>query len=78
MTDPQNPQQLSESEEQLRQQIEALERENRLMASAYHSLAGRLQMNNVTLQRRDQQPLTWLQKQRKEVLDGQALMVPSR
>ena len=66
-----------EAEASLRQQIEMLERENRLMASAYHSLAGRLQMSNVTLQRRDQQPLTWLKRQRKEAVDGQRMVVPN-
>jgi len=42
-----------------------LERENKLMASAYHDLAGRLQMNNVVLQRRADAPKSWLGRQRK-------------
>lgn len=47
--------------------IENLKREQRLMASAYHDLAGRLQMNSVVLQRRDEAPRSWLNKQRKLV-----------
>ena len=42
-----------------------LERELKLMASAYHDLAGRLQMNNVVLQRRAEAPKSWLGRQRK-------------
>ena len=42
-----------------------LERELKLIASAYHDLAGRLQMNNVVLQRRADAPKSWLGRQRK-------------
>ena len=42
-----------------------LERELKLIASAYHDLAGRLQMNNVILQRRAEAPKSWLGRQRK-------------
>ena len=70
------PSTAQDSSVSLRQQIEILERENRLMASAYHSLAGRLQLNSVTLQRRSEQPLTWLNRQRKEVIDSQKMIVP--
>lgn len=42
-----------------------LERELKLIASAYHDLAGRLQMNNVVLQRRAEAPKSWLGRQRK-------------
>lgn len=42
-----------------------LERELKLIESAYHDLAGRLQMNNVVLQRRAEAPKSWLGKQRK-------------
>ncbi|KAF6219763.1 hypothetical protein HO133_003588 [Letharia lupina] len=42
-----------------------LEREIKLIASAYHDLAGRLQMNNVILQRRTEAPKSWLGRQRK-------------
>lgn len=42
-----------------------LERELKLIASAYHDLAGRLQMNSVTLQRRAEAPKSWLGRQRK-------------
>ena len=44
-----------------------LERELKLMASAYHDLAGRLQMDNVVLQRRAEAPKSWLGRQRKAV-----------
>lgn len=46
-----------------------LERELKLIASAYHDLASRLQMNNVTLQRRAEAPKSWLGRQRK-VMEG--------
>ena len=36
----------------LTQKLESLERENRLMATAFHDLSSRLQMSNITLQRR--------------------------
>ena len=49
--------------------VQNLERELKLMASAYHDLAGRLQMNNVTLQRRAEAPRSWLGRQRK-ALEG--------
>ena len=42
-----------------------LERELKLIASAYHDLASRLQMNNVVLQRRADAPKSWLGRQRK-------------
>ena len=51
-----------------------LERENRLMASAYHTLAGRLQMNSIVLQRRNETPNSWLNKQRRLV--DQQLSLP--
>ena len=35
------------------------------MASAYHDLAGRLQMNTVVLQRRADAPKSWLGRQRR-------------
>lgn len=47
--------------------MQQLERELKLMASAYHDLAGRLQMNNVVLQRRAEAPKSWLGRQRKAV-----------
>ena len=45
--------------------VQNLERELKLMASAYHDLAGRLQMNSVILQRRPEAPKSWLGRQRK-------------
>ena len=36
----------------LKQKFESLERENKLMATAFHDLSSRLQMSNVTLARR--------------------------
>ena len=44
-----------------------LERELKLVASAYHDLAGRLQLNNVVLQRRAEAPKSWLGRQRKAI-----------
>lgn len=48
-----------------RSYIQNLERENKLMASAYYDLTSRLQMNNVILQRRAEVPKSWLGRQRK-------------
>ena len=48
-----------------RSYIQNLEREIKLIASAYHDLASRMQMNNVTLQRRAETPKSWLGRQRK-------------
>lgn len=48
-----------------RSYIQNLEREIKLIASAYHDLASRMQMNNVTLQRRAEAPKSWLGRQRK-------------
>lgn len=47
--------------------IDNLKRENKLVASMYHELAGRLQMDNVVLQRRGEVPKSWINKQRKLV-----------
>ena len=57
------PQQQSSAHDRFH--IQNLERELKLMASAYHDLAGRLQMNNVVLQRRAEAPRSWLGRQRK-------------
>lgn len=47
--------------------IDNLKRENKLVASMYHDLAGRLQMDNVVLQRRGEVPKSWINRQRKLV-----------
>lgn len=47
--------------------IDNLKRENKLIASMYHDLAGRLQMDNVVLQRRGEAPKSWINRQRKLV-----------
>lgn len=44
------------------QELLNLQRENKLMTSAWYGLANRLQMNNVGLQRRE--PRSFLKKQR--------------
>lgn len=51
----------------LRTENTNLKREQRLMASAFHDMAGRLQVSNVTLQRRSEQPVSWLGRQRRIV-----------
>ncbi|KAI4167971.1 MAG: hypothetical protein LQ343_006765 [Gyalolechia ehrenbergii] len=51
----------------LRTENTNLKREQRLMASAFHDLAGRLQVSSVTLQRRSEQPASWLGRQRRIV-----------
>ncbi len=47
--------------------IQNLEPELKLIGSAYHDLAGRLQMNNVVLQRRAEAPRSWLGRQRRAI-----------
>jgi hypothetical protein len=59
----------------MKREIEMLKRENKLMATAFHDLSGRLQMNNVTLQRRSE-PKSYLNKQRQAV--NQATSVRTR
>ena len=46
------------------EQIEILKRENKLMASAWYDLTGRLQSNTVLLTRRSEAPRSWLGRQR--------------
>lgn len=46
------------------------------MASAFHDLAGRLQMNTVSLQRRNEPPRSWMNKVRRQL--EQPAMVRSR
>ncbi|TVY68808.1 Protein Hook-like protein, partial [Lachnellula suecica] len=47
--------------------IKNLTRENALIASAWYDLTGRLQSNHVVLQRRQDAPKSWLNKQRQMV-----------
>lgn len=51
-----------------------LQRENRLMASAWYDLSARLQNNGVTLGRRRQEPKSWIGKQRALVGPGSGLV----
>jgi protein HOOK3 len=46
------------------QELLNLQRENSLMATAWHDLSSRLQMNSVVLLRRNDAPVSWLNKQR--------------
>jgi protein HOOK3 len=55
------------------EELELLERENLLMATAYHDQASRLQLNSVVLLRRSDAPASWLNKQR-AALDGSILV----
>jgi hypothetical protein len=47
--------------------IKNLTRENALIASAWYDLSSRLQSNHVVLQRRQDAPKSWLNKQRQMV-----------
>ncbi|KAK5133351.1 hypothetical protein LTR08_007785 [Meristemomyces frigidus] len=49
------------------QDLAALQRENRLMATAWYDLSGRIQHNGVSLGRRRQEPKSWIGKQRQLV-----------
>lgn len=53
-----------------RAMIENLQRENRLIATAWYDLSSRLQSNHVVLQRRQDAPKSWLGKQRQLVNAG--------
>ncbi|KAI9815737.1 MAG: hypothetical protein M1827_002133 [Pycnora praestabilis] len=46
------------------QELTNLQRENALMATAWYDLTSRLQTNSVVLQRRNEPPKSWLNKQR--------------
>lgn len=48
----------------LKQENDNIKRENSLMATAFFDLSSRLQMNNVSLQRRSEVPRSFLNKQR--------------
>ncbi|TEY48904.1 hypothetical protein BOTCAL_0289g00030 [Botryotinia calthae] len=50
--------------------VKNLTRENTLIATAWYDLANRLQSNHVVLQRRQDAPRTWLNKQRQLVNSG--------
>ncbi|KAJ4190678.1 hypothetical protein NW767_004192 [Fusarium falciforme] len=50
--------------------IRNLERENALIATAWYDLTSRLQSNHVVLQRRNDAPRSWLNKQR-QMVNGQ-------
>ncbi|TKA24029.1 hypothetical protein B0A50_06920 [Salinomyces thailandicus] len=55
------------------QDLAAVQRENRLMATAWHDLSSRLQNNGVSLGRRRQEPKSWIGKQRALVGPNQSL-----
>ena len=61
---------------QMKQQIENLKRENKLLASAFYDLSSRLQLNNVSLQRRSEAPRSFLNKQRLLVNQATAVRMP--
>ncbi|CAK4032666.1 Hypothetical predicted protein [Lecanosticta acicola] len=54
----------SPREEEAPRDVPALERENRLMVTAWYDLSSRLQNNGVSLGRRRQEPKSWIGKQR--------------
>ncbi|KAM0691280.1 hypothetical protein Q7P36_010051 [Cladosporium allicinum] len=51
-----------------------LQRENRLMASAWYDVTSRLQNNGVSLSRRKQEPKSWIGKQRALVGPGSGMV----
>ncbi|KAG0641991.1 HOOK protein-domain-containing protein [Tuber brumale] len=56
--------QLAESDKKRRAELEILERENKMIVSAWYDQATRLQMNSVALERKGDTPHSWLNKQR--------------
>ena len=59
-----------------RDELENLQRENALMTTAWYDLSSRLQMNTMALQRRNEQPRSWLGKQRVLVNKSQVSLRP--
>jgi protein HOOK3 len=51
----------------LEQEFNNLKRENSLVVTAWYDLTSRLQMDNVGLQRRQDAPRSWMNKQRQAV-----------
>ncbi len=49
------------------QMLKNLQRENAMISSAWYDLTSRLQSNHVVLQRRQDMPKSWLQRQRQMV-----------
>ena len=61
------------------QDLAALKRENRLMATAWYDLSGRIQNNGVSLGRRKPEPKSWIGKQRALVGPSNSLVsLPAR
>ncbi|KJY01269.1 hypothetical protein TI39_contig298g00052 [Zymoseptoria brevis] len=60
----------SQPREVIPQDVSALQRENRLMATAWYDLSKRLQSNGVSLGRRKPDPKSWIGKQRALVGPG--------
>lgn len=54
------------------QVIKNLQRENAMIATAWYELNSRLQSNHVVLQRRNDVPKSWLNKQR-QMVNGESL-----
>ncbi|PWW76767.1 hypothetical protein C7212DRAFT_320109, partial [Tuber magnatum] len=54
----------TESDKKRRAELEILERENKMIVSAWYDQATRLQMNSVALERKGDTPHSWLNKQR--------------
>ena len=57
----------------MKNEVEVLRRENRLMTSAYFDLSSRLQLNHVSLQRRSEPAKSWLNRQRQLVSQATAV-----
>jgi hypothetical protein len=51
----------------MEQELTNMKRENSLMVTAWYDLTSRLQMDNVGLQRRQDVPKSWMNKQRQAV-----------
>ena len=59
---------------ELQQELDNLRRENKLITSAWYDMTMRLQSNTVVLQRRSEQPKSWLGKQRLAVGGSSSLV----
>lgn len=57
-------------QDEMKQLVENLQRENKLIASAWYDVNNRLQSNTVVLQRRSDQPRSWIGRQRVAVGQG--------
>ena len=63
---------LTDFQAPLQLELDSIKRENRLIATAFYDLAGRIQMGNVTVQRRNEVSKGFLNRHRQQVYQATA------